>query len=65
MNIPTEPGLYVSERYPLNTEDNYMPYYLDSEGVWWEIGEPGIFPNYEIDNDDIGMYGPFRRLGED
>lgn len=61
--LPTEPGFYVADRYPLGTEENYMPYYLDGDGQWWEISEPGSsYPNYSIDKKDIEMCGPFTRI---
>lgn len=61
--LPIEPGFYVADRFPLGTEQNYMPYYLDREGQWWECAEPGTeYSNYRIDTKDVVMHGPFTPL---
>lgn len=61
--LPTEPGVYVSDQFPLGTEDDYMPYYLDGKGQWWEFAEPGSgYENYQIDPVVVVYYGPFKKL---
>lgn len=62
-SIPTAPGLYVAEHYPLGTEANYMPYFLTEEGEWYEVAEPGSgFENLLLDAKQVRELGTLTKL---
>ena len=63
MTIPTRPGIYAADRYPLGTSTFYMPYVLTADGEWYEMGEPGSgFENIPLDRKQVEELGTLRPI---
>lgn len=50
-----EAGWYQANRFPINTDADFDPYYFDGS-LWWEANADGF---QQVDAHD---FGPFKRL---
>lgn len=64
--IPVEPGVYESERFPLDRDlgddDSYVPYYKYPDGSFWEDSRDAEDPWLIREQLDAEVLGPFRRI---